>query len=131
MYRPSITHLAKHGGMVAALPPVYLAPSLHLPMIGSSVQTSSFSTTPVAAGRGRDKSKNRGVSAIHRTGPKFKLSASKYPLPKPVAPKEMHPRAKTPDHGLWAFFPPSREALSVPEYDMDFGTCESHAYVTR
>lgn len=126
MYRPSITRLAQNGGLVVELPPAYLAPSLHLPMTRSS-QSSSFSTTPVAAGRGRgrDKSKTRGVSAIHRTGPKFKLSASKYPLPKPVAPKEMHARAKTPNHGLWGFFPPSREALSVPEYDMDFGMCET------
>lgn len=121
MHRPSIIRLAQYGGLVPELPPAYLAPSLHFSMARSAVQCSSFTTTPVAAGRGRDKNRTRGVSAIHRTGPRFKLSASKYPLPKPVSPEAMPPRPKNPDHGLWGFFPPSREALSVPEFDMDFG----------
>lgn len=121
MYRPAISRLAHHGSLTAAeLPPAYLAPSLHF-STASTTQTSSFSTTPVAAGRGRDLNRNRGVSAIHRTGPKFKLSASKYPLPTPVSPEKMQPRAKDLNHGLWGFFPPSREALSVPEFDIDFG----------
>lgn len=121
MHRPSITRLAQYGGLVAELPPAYLAPSLHFSMARFPVQSSSFSTTPVAAGRGRDMNRTRGVSAIHRTGPRFKLSASRYPLPKPVSPDALPPRPKNPDHGLWGFFPPSREALSVPEFDIDFG----------
>ncbi|KAJ6108602.1 hypothetical protein N7523_009925 [Penicillium sp. IBT 18751x] len=116
MHRPSIARLAQYGGFVAELPPLYLAPSLHFSMTRSS-QSSSFSTTPVAAGRGRDMNRTRGVSAIHRTGTRFKLSASKYPLPKPVSPEPQ----QTPDHGLWGFFPKSREAMSAPEFDMDHG----------
>ncbi|KAK5806211.1 hypothetical protein VI817_000469 [Penicillium citrinum] len=103
------------------LPPAYLAPSLHFSMTRTPVQSSNFSTTPVAAGRGRDMNRVRGVSAIHRTGTRFKLSAAKYPLPQPVSPEKMQSRGATPDHGLWGFFPPSREALSVPEFDDDFG----------
>lgn len=120
MHRPSIARLAQYGGLVTELPPPYLAPSLHFSMTRSP-QSSSFSTTPIAAGRGRDMNRTRGVSAIHRTGTRFKLSASKYPLPKPVSPADMQPQPQTPDHGLWGFFPKSRQAMSVPEFDMDFG----------
>lgn len=122
MHRPAIARLAQYGASaLAELPPAYLAPSLHFSMIRAP-QSSSFSTTPAAAARGgRDLNRNRGVSAIHRTGPRFKLSAAHYPLPKPVSPAEMKARSKTPDHGLWAFFPSTREPLSTPEFDMDFG----------
>jgi hypothetical protein len=123
MHRPSIARLAQHGGLVAELPPPYLAPSLHFSMTRLP-QSSSFSTTPVAAGRGRDMNRTRGVSAIHRTGTRFKLSASRYPLPKPVSPADMQPQPPNPNHGLWGFFPKSREAMSVPEFDMDFGECK-------
>lgn len=125
MHRPAVSRLVRHGGMaLSELPPAYLAPSLHFSMTRTAVHSSNFSTTPVAAARGgRDMNRTRGVSAIHRTGPRFKLSASKYPLPQPVSPENMQARTTNPDHGLWAFFPPSREALSVPEFDMDFGEC--------
>ncbi|KAJ5758730.1 54S ribosomal protein L4 [Penicillium odoratum] len=122
MHRPAIAQLAKYGGLaLAELPPPYLAPSLHFSMTRST-QSSSFSTTtPVAAGRGRDLNRTRGVSAIHRTGPRFKLGVSKYPLPKPVAADSLPPRSKNPDHGLWGFFPPSREAMSEPDFDQAHG----------
>ena len=68
----------------------------------------------MTAGPGRDLNKSRGVSAIHRTGPRFSLGASKYPLPKPVSPDKTKPN---PDHGLWGFFLDTREAMSTPEYD--------------
>lgn len=123
MHRPAVARLAQHGSMaMAELPPPYLAPSLHFSMTRSPIQTSSFSTTSaVAAGRGRDMNRTRGVSAIHRTGTRFKLSASKYPLPKPVSADQMKARPATPNHGLWGFFPPSHEALSTTEYDAAFG----------
>ncbi|KAJ5907627.1 54S ribosomal protein L4 [Penicillium taxi] len=119
MHRPSLTRLAQYGGLaLAELPPPYLAPSLHF-SIARSTQIASFSTSPVAAGR--DMNRTRGVSAIHRTGPRFKLTVSKYPLPKPVSPEKAQPRPQTPNHGLWAFFPPTHEALGNPETDMNFG----------
>ncbi|KAJ5112534.1 54S ribosomal protein L4 [Penicillium argentinense] len=122
MHRTVVSRLARQGSVaLSELPPAYLAPSLHFAKTWTTVQSSNFSTTPIAAGRGRDLNRTRGVSAIHRTGPRFKLSASKYPLPTPVSPEEMKERPKDADHGLWAFFPPSREALSVPEFDADFG----------
>ncbi|KAJ5105597.1 54S ribosomal protein L4 [Penicillium alfredii] len=123
MYRQCIARLARHNGglFLAELPPPYLAPSLHFSP-PCSIQSSSFSSTAVAASRrGRDLNRTRAVSAIHRTGPRFKLSVSKYPLPKPVSAESMESRPMNPDHGLWGFFPPTREPLSTPEYDIDFG----------
>ncbi|KAL4797060.1 mitochondrial 39-S ribosomal protein L47 (MRP-L47)-domain-containing protein [Aspergillus venezuelensis] len=119
MQRQSVLRLARQAGALSAaeLPPAYLAPSLHFPLNRSTVQTSNFSSTaPVA-----DRNKIRGVSAIHRTGPRYKLGASKYPLPKPVSPEDMKKRQATPKHGLWAFFPKDRTALSTPEYDSAHG----------
>ncbi|KAJ6136812.1 hypothetical protein N7497_012365 [Penicillium chrysogenum] len=91
---------------MAELPPTYLAPSLHPSVTLSAIQSSSFSSTAsVGANPRRDKSKNRGVSAIHRTGPRTPFVVSRWPLPKPVSPKDMQPRETDPNHGLWAFFP--------------------------
>ncbi|PYH45150.1 mitochondrial 54S ribosomal protein uL29m [Aspergillus saccharolyticus JOP 1030-1] len=123
MHRQSLLRLARQTGAfpLVELPPPYLAPSLHFSLHRSPNQASNFSSTAVAAGHGRDLSKSRGVSAIHRTGPKFKLGVSKYQLPKPVARGEVAKRHPTPDHGLWAFFPKDRQALSSPEYDVAHG----------
>ncbi|KAI9368262.1 MRP-L47-domain-containing protein [Aspergillus egyptiacus] len=120
MNSQSVVRLARQYGALplAELPPPYLAPSLHFPLNRSSVQVSNFSSTAApAVGHGRDLSKSRGVSAIHRTGPKFRLGALKYPLPKPVSHEKLEKREPTPDHGLWGFFPKDRTALSTPEYD--------------
>ncbi|KAL2872349.1 mitochondrial 54S ribosomal protein uL29m [Aspergillus lucknowensis] len=123
MYRHSIARLARQFGafQMAELPPPYLAPSLHFPLNRLSIQSSNFSSTAATTAQGRDLNKYRGVSAIHRTGPKFKLGASKYPLPKPVPPEKLEKREATPDHGLWGFFPQDRSALSTPTYDAGHG----------
>ncbi|OJI86219.1 hypothetical protein ASPTUDRAFT_53496 [Aspergillus tubingensis CBS 134.48] len=123
MHRQSVLRLARQSGAfpLAELPPPYLAPSLHFSMNRSTVQCSNFSSTAaVAAGRG-DLNKVRAVSAIHRTGPKYRLGVSKYPLPKPVSPDALPKRNATPDHGLWGFFPTDRTALSTPTYDIECG----------
>lgn len=116
MHRQSVVRLARpFGGFPQVeLPPSYLAPSLHFPLPQSATQTSSFSSTAVAA---RDKNKARGVSAIHRTGPRSKLGVSKYALPKPVPPEKLERRNPTPNHGLWGFFPSDRQRLSTPDYE--------------
>ncbi|KAL4917267.1 mitochondrial 39-S ribosomal protein L47 (MRP-L47)-domain-containing protein [Aspergillus aurantiobrunneus] len=123
MHRQSVARLARQYGAfpLAELPPPYLAPSLHFPLNRSPVQSANFSSTAPAAGRGRDLNKSRAVSAIHRTGPRFKLGASKYALPKPVSPENLEKREATPNHGLWGFFPRDRQALSTPEYDNAHG----------
>ncbi|BDD56087.1 54S ribosomal protein L4 mitochondrial [Monascus purpureus] len=123
MHRQSVVRLAcQYGGLpLVELPPPYLAPSLHFSLIRPPVQCSNFSSTAVAAGSGRDLSKSRGVSAIHRTGPKFPLGVSKYPLPKPATPSKPTRANPTPNHGLWDFFPRNKESLSTPEYDSAHG----------
>ena len=122
MHRQSIARLARqYGGFpLVDLPPPYLAPSLHFSINRSPTQCSNFSSSSAVAA-GRDKSKNRGVSAIHRTGPKHPLGVSKYPLPKPAAPERAKRSDLNPKHGLWGFFPTTREALSSPEYDNAHG----------
>ncbi|PYH87733.1 54S ribosomal protein L4, mitochondrial [Aspergillus ellipticus CBS 707.79] len=123
MHRQSVLRLARQGASLplGELPPPYLAPSLHFSLNRSTGQSSNFSSTAVAAGRGRDLNKTRGVSAIHRTGPKFKLGASKYELPTPVSPDAIGKRDPNPDHGLWGFFPKDKTALSTPAYDVAHG----------
>ncbi|KAK2780024.1 54S ribosomal protein L4 mitochondrial [Onygenales sp. PD_12] len=123
----SITSLlSQHGGhSLAELPPLFLAPALQFPLIRSSFQFSKFSTTHAVAAKKRDLSKQRGVSAIHRTGPRTRLSISKYleknPLPRPVLPAEQEQRPLNPDHGLWGFFYPDRKAIPTPEEDYAHG----------
>lgn len=123
----TVTRLARRcGGLaLAELPPAYLAPSLHFSLGRTTTtgQCSGFSSTAAVAGHGRDLSKSRGVSAIHRSGPKFRLGASKYPLPTPASPEMAGPRDSTPDHGLWGFFPKGKAALGTPEYDVAHGLC--------
>lgn len=75
----------------------------------------------------RDKSKSRGVSAIHRKYPKDPLSVSKVPLPQPVAPEEERPVIVDSDHGLYGFFAEGEGTegaivLPTPENDHKHGT---------
>lgn len=107
--------------------PVFLAPAF------SSTVTSyparrPFSSSPVVQNQiprgNRDKNKNRGVSAIRRTGPRQPLSVSKLgPLPKPVA-DPTAARAEfevNPNHGLWGFFE-NKEALIPGGEESSHGT---------
>lgn len=93
------------------IPPAFLLPSLALH------QTSSFSTTTNRHAR-KDHNRNRGVSALRRTGlgKKQRLSVKLENLPKPV----LDPAKRTPievddDHGLWDFFPQDKKAMATPE----------------
>lgn len=113
----SVSRLLNRNGAVSlvGLPPVFLAPALLT--LANSVQRSAFSSSSAYLHRNR----KRGVSAIHRTGPKQQLSASKYPLPQPVAPEDREARQANPNHGLWAFFPQNRHAIPTPEEEYAFG----------
>jgi len=69
----------------------------------------------------KDMNKHRGESAIRRTGPRWRLSVSDEPLPKPVKPKDL-PRVETnPDHGLWDFFADRKTVAAPPEDDAKHG----------
>ncbi|RAO70122.1 uncharacterized protein BHQ10_006134 [Talaromyces amestolkiae] len=119
MNRQSVVRLTRQLGtpLSAELPPAFLAPAVH-----GKIQSANFSSTASNAARQfPDKSKQRGVSAIHMTGPRHPLTVAKFPLPVPVAREALPPRESNPDHGLWDFFPPDRLPMSTPEYDIAHG----------
>lgn len=68
----------------------------------------------------RDMNRERGLSAMRRTGPRNPLSVG-FELPRPVDPSEF-PAIKTdPNHGLWEFFHEKGKALNTPQEDREHG----------
>lgn len=63
--------------------------------------------------RRRDQNKQRGVSSIHRSGPKHKISMSNVPLPEPADYKPTVPLDEK--HGLWGFFPKPGTLMETPD----------------
>ena len=108
------------------LPSLFLLPCLGLAVSGRCSRWGQFSTQPWRA-YPRDMNRNRGVSALNRTGPRQPLSVSKEALPRPVL--DPSKRTKYPvdkDHGLWDFFNKNRTTLSTPEEDDAHGWHPSH-----
>ena len=105
-------------------PPVFLAPLL-ASCVSSSSPRSQFSTTTALSGKyrkRRDGNPNRGVSALRRTGLRFRVGMSGRPLPKPVLDPERRSKVQVdPNHGLWGFFNKDKTALTTPEEDNSFG----------
>ena len=101
------------------MPPIFLTPFLQQLAIKPS--RLDFSTTAQKSLRTRDRNKNRGVSALRRTGLKKPLSMSKEPLPQPVLDPAKRSKIQVdPNHGLWGFFK-DKKALSTPEEDYAHG----------
>ncbi|GAB7351234.1 hypothetical protein MBLNU459_g1664t3 [Dothideomycetes sp. NU459] len=93
-----------------SLPPAFLLPSFQ-------TQSSFFSTSSPVFAR-RDHNRDRGVSALRRTGPRRRqtLSAKVEDLPRPVLDAEARsPVEVDPNHGLWQFFNRERTPFSTPE----------------
>ncbi|EEP77415.1 conserved hypothetical protein [Uncinocarpus reesii 1704] len=107
------------GSSLVELPPAFLAPALYCPKITFKSQRSHFScsSTPCA----RDRSRHRGVSAIHRTGPKQALPVSKFDLPKPIPATQHEKRPVNPEHGLWGFFGQDKQTIPTPEDEYAHG----------
>ena len=103
-------------------PPIFLAPSLRVHPLW--VGTSTFSTSAAYYKRTRDYCKNRGVSALRRTGLRRPISMSKEPLPEPVLDPEKRSKVQVnPNHGLWGFFNKERTSLTKPEDEAKHGMC--------
>lgn len=121
MPTPSIARFAHKYGVnsLVELPPAFLAPALYSSPLYSPSQRSKFSTTSHLSLK--DKSKQRGISAIHRTGTRHPLSVSKYPLPTPEPIERQEKRPENPNHGLWEFFPENKQALPTPEEEYSHG----------
>ncbi|KAF2199201.1 MRP-L47-domain-containing protein [Delitschia confertaspora ATCC 74209] len=100
----------------------FLAPAVQSTKVAPHVSVARFSTSPALWKR--DNNRNRGVSAVRRTGPRPRqtLSVKKAQLPVPV----MDPKAKSAiegdeDHGLWGFFNKDKKLLSTPEEELAHG----------
>ena len=109
--------------LIQQLPSLFLLPCLSLAISGPCSPSCHFSTSSWRA-YPRDMNRNRGVSALNRTGPRHPLSVSKEALPRPVldpSKRTTYPVDK--DHGLWDFFNKNRTTLSTPEEDDAHGSC--------
>ena len=108
------------------IPPTFLAPSLQYPTFRTT-QVSHFSTSTKRSVKARDYSKNRGISALRRTGLKRPVSMSKEPLPQPVLDPAKRSKPKVdPNHGLWAFFNKDKKPLTKPEDENAHGKPAVH-----
>lgn len=70
-------------------------------------QRSLSSSAPLSERKTRDRSKLRGVSTIHRSGPREVLSVSNEEIPQPSRAEGAGRPSEAdndPDHGLWDFF---------------------------
>ena len=103
------------------LPPTSLTLSVLCPRV-PIVAKSDFSTSAIRCRRTRDNNRNRGVSAIRRTGLKYPVSMSYEPLPQPVLDPERRSKVKVDEnHGLYEFFDQDKQPLSKPEDDSKHG----------
>lgn len=114
--------------------PIFLAPAFARPARPSSLAPALFSRSYASKPQSlsqrpkKDNNKQRGVSAIRRTGPRVMRGLWQYPLPEPVARDH---RGTTPEyedvqnHGLWGFFNQDRKAMIVPEEEASHGKLDS------
>ena len=81
-----------------------------------------FSTTQVPL-KGAERNKNRGVSALRRTGPRTVRALSKEPLPQPVLDPARRSKIQVNGkHGLWEFFDKEKTPFEKPEVIAAHGT---------
>jgi hypothetical protein len=98
------------------------------PLLQPPQQPRLFSTTGPQQKRqenrraNRDHNRERGLSAVRRTGTREVLSVHNEALPKPVSAARFPAVPTDPNHGLWGFFPASRDKpLSTPAEDSAHG----------
>ncbi|OCL10490.1 MRP-L47-domain-containing protein [Glonium stellatum] len=119
-----IFRISRRNCILSQIDPVlsFLAPSLQSSRSAPQTSVSRFSTSsPQWA---RDNNRNRGVSALRRTGPRRRqtLSVKKEDLPLPVLSPESKTKVEVDeDHGLWGFFNKERRLLATPEEDLAHG----------
>lgn len=87
-----------------------------------SSKAAPFSTTAPQCKRKRktrDNNPQRGVSSLYGSGPRYRLSVSDMPLPKPAEFKPIIDVDK--NHGLWGFFPEPGKLLFTPTETEEHG----------
>ncbi|KAI9706936.1 MAG: 54S ribosomal protein L4 mitochondrial [Bogoriella megaspora] len=100
----------------------FLVPTFSPKTASSKGLLAPFSTT--AQRLKRDRSRNRGVSAIHATGLRRRqtLHVKKEDLPTPVLDPSKRAKVQVdPNHGLWQFFNKERRPIAFPEEDLAHG----------
>ncbi|KAL1626298.1 54S ribosomal protein L4 mitochondrial [Neofusicoccum ribis] len=113
----SVARIALH-----ARPAAYAEPFL------PSLAASNTSVSPFSLNQHRcvhrDRNRNRGVSALRKTGlrPRQTLSVKKEQLPVPVLDPAKRSKVQVDEyHGLWQFFHPDKKLLSTPDDDRAHG----------
>ncbi|KAI1807150.1 MRP-L47-domain-containing protein [Daldinia bambusicola] len=115
--RPAIGRIIGAAGTQHVANPSFLGVLL----IRAATQSCPFSTTPERNERRprRDNNRFRGLSAIYRSGPRFRMNIEKHQLPKPV---DYKPEIKVdPNHGLWDFFYSKDKLLLTPDEEAEHG----------
>ncbi|KAL8382725.1 hypothetical protein RB595_006490 [Gaeumannomyces hyphopodioides] len=115
--RPAVSRVLQRCHLsqpAAALPcqsapiPTRLRPAFwQLPRQQQQQQRGLSGSAPLSVRKTRDSSKLRGVSSIHRSGPREVLSVSFEELPRPSTAEHagrMTEADNDPNHGLWGFF---------------------------
>ncbi|KIW19746.1 hypothetical protein PV08_00320 [Exophiala spinifera] len=117
--------------------PVFLAPAFARPaaVTAAVAPTAIFSRTyaskpkrnkahQVGQAAGGERNKQRGVSAIRRTGPRTTQGLWMHPLPVPVARDHRGTDAQyagSDDHGLWGFFNSDKKPMLAPDVESSHG----------
>ena len=98
--------LSQSSSRSLSLPPAFLLPSLY------GCQSHIHQK--------RETNRNRGLSALRRTGLRKgqTLSVKLENLPKPVLDRAQRAEVEVdPEHGLWKFFNPERTSFATPEFN--------------
>ncbi|KAL0471450.1 50S ribosomal protein L4 [Neurospora intermedia] len=99
--RPSMGAIMQTCRSAATAPKVAVAvPARALSTSAALLKRHKYPTARVT----RDNSKQRGESALRKSGTRWKLSVSDEPLPEPVPREELPPIQVDENHGLWDFF---------------------------
>ncbi|KAI1660813.1 MRP-L47-domain-containing protein [Daldinia decipiens] len=115
--RPAIGRIISAAGSQHVANPSFLSVLL----IRAATQSCPFSSTSDRSMRRarRDNNKQRGLSSIYRSGPRFRMNVDKNQIPKPV---DFKPDVKVdPNHGLWGFFYSKEKLLLTPDEDSEHG----------
>ena len=109
--------------------PLFLVPAFA--PLSSLTRSRGFSTAAPREAyhhKSGETNKQRGVSAIRRTGPRATKGLWAYPLPEPVTRKRQSKQADyegTDNHGLWGFFNEAKEAMLPPYKEARHGMSAS------
>lgn len=126
-----MTSLAKSFSPCSTSVPVFLAPAFARPAAPTAIFSRTYASKPkrnkahqIGQAAGGEKNKQRGVSAIRRTGPRTTQGLWMHPLPVPVARDHRGTDAQyagSDNHGLWGFFNAEKKPMLPPDVESSHG----------